>query len=148
MRFIRYTPSNGRSASPVPGLGDRVSRQGLGNELDWLFGTALTGFAGVARGGQFPVDLYEDKENTYVRAELPGVTREAISVEIVDCALSIQATRKATSGEGTESFSRLVNIPDEVQADKVTASYVNGILTVTLPRKEEAKPRKINVSLN
>jgi len=148
MRFIQFNQSNGRGASPVPGLGDCVSRQGLEKEIDLLFGAALTGFAGPARDGQFPVDLYEDKENTYVRAELPGVTREAISVEIVDCALSIQATRKATSGEGTESFSRLVNIPDEVQADKVTASYVNGILTVTLPRKEEAKPRKINVSLN
>jgi HSP20 family protein len=148
MRFIQYTQSNGRSASPVPGLGDRVSRQGLENEIDWLFGTALTGFAGLSRGGQFPVDLYEDKENTYVRAELPGVTRDAISVEIVDNTLSIQATRKASQGEGTETFSRLVNIPDEVQTEKVSASCENGILTVTLPRKEEAKPRKIDVSVN
>jgi HSP20 family protein len=148
MRFIKYTPSNGRGASPVTGQGERFSRQGIENELDWLFGTALTGFAGLSRGGQFPVDLYEDKENTYVRAELPGVTRDAISVEIVDGSLSIKASRKANSGEGDVSFSRLVSIPDEVQADKVTASYENGVLTVTLPRKEEAKPRKIDVSVN
>jgi HSP20 family protein len=148
MRFIHYTPSNGRSASPAVGLGERAPRQGLENELDWLFGTALTGFAGSARGGQFPVDLYEDKDNTYVRAELPGVIRDAISVEIVDGSLSIQASRKAKSGEGTVSFSRLVSIPDEVQTDKVAASYENGVLTVTLPRREEAKPKKINVSVN
>jgi HSP20 family protein len=143
MRFIQFTQNNGRGA-----LGDRVFRQGLENEIDWLFGTALTGFAGTARNGQFPVDLYEDKENTYVRAELPGVAREAIVVEVVDRSLSIQASRKAASGEATESFSRVVSIPDEVQTEKVTASYVNGILTVTLPRREEAKPRKIDVSLN
>jgi HSP20 family protein len=148
MRFIKFNQNNGRSASPVPGFGGRVSQQALENELDWLFGTALTGFAGLARGGQFPVDLYEDKENTYVRAELPGVNRDAISIEIVDGSLSIQASRKASSGEDNESFSRLVNIPDEVQSDKVSASYVNGVLTVTLPKKEEAKPRKINVSVN
>jgi HSP20 family protein len=148
MRFIQYTQSNGRSASPAPGLGGRVSQPGPGNELDWLFGTALTGFAGLARGGQFPVDLYQDKENTYIRAELPGVNREAIGVEIVDGSLSIQASRKAKSGEGSVSFSRVVGIPDEVQADKVSASYENGILTVTLPRKEEAKPKKVNVSVN
>jgi HSP20 family protein len=148
MRFIKFNQTNGRSASPVPGFGGRVSQQGLENELDWLFGTALTGFAGLSRGGQFPVDLFEDKENTYVRAELPGVASDAISVEIVDGALSIQASRKASSGEGNESFARLVNIADEVQADKVSASYENGVLTVTLPRKEQAKPRKINVSVN
>jgi HSP20 family protein len=148
MRFIHYTQSNGRSASPANGFGDRVSRQVPANELDWLFGTALTGFAGLARGGQFPVDLFEDKQNTYVRAELPGVARDAISVEIVDGSLSIQASRKAGSGEGNETFSRLVSIPDEVQADKVSAAYENGILTVTLPRREESKPRRIDVSVN
>ena len=69
---------------------------------------------------------------------------------MVEGSLSIQASRKDKSadGEGTVSFNRLVSIPDEVQSDKVTASYENGILTVTLPRKEESKPKKINVSVN
>ena len=148
MRFIRYTPSNGRSASPANGFGDRVSQQVPGNDLVWLVGTAFTGFDGPDRGGQIPVDFYEDKENTYVRGELPGVTRDAISVEIVDGALSIQASRKASSGEGTQALSRVVGIPDEVQVEKASAAYANGVLTVTLPRKEEAKPRKIDVSVN
>ena len=78
------------------------------------------------------------------------MNRDAISVEIVDGSLSIQASRKAKSGEGENavSLNRLVSIPDEVQADKVFAAYENGILTVTLPRKEEAKPKKISVSVN
>jgi HSP20 family protein len=136
MRYIQFIQPNGRSA-----LGGRFIPNGLENELNWLVGSARD---------QFPVDLYEDKDNTYVRAELPGVTRDAIGVELIDGSLSIQATRTQLTGAGeeTEKLSRLVSIPDEVQADKVTASYVNGILTVTLPRQEEAKPRKINVSVN
>jgi len=81
---------------------------------------------------------------------LPGVSRENISVETVDDTLTISASRKAKEGEATEavSLSRSVNIPESVQSDKVTASYENGVLTVTLPKKEEAKPRKVSVSVS
>jgi HSP20 family protein len=149
MRFIQYTNPDARVVAPATRFGGRFDPAGVENEIDWLFRAALTGFAGSAQGGQFPVDLYEDKNNTYVRAELPGVTRDAISVEIIDGSLSLQASRKEKSGENeaTVSFNRLVSIPDEVQADKVSAAYENGILTVTLPRKEEAKPKKISVAV-
>lgn len=150
MRFIHFTQPSIRSAAPAARFGGRLGGAGVEAEIDWLFGRALAGYPGASRGGQFPVDLYEDKDNTYVRAELPGATRDAISVEIVDGSLSIKASRKVKSGEGedTVSFSRLVGLADEVQADKVSAVYENGILTVTLPRKEEDKPRKINVQVN
>jgi HSP20 family protein len=150
MRYIQFTQPIARSVVPTADFGGRLGASGIDRQLDWLFGTALAGFTGTARGGSFPVDVYGDKDNTFVRAELPGVTRDAISVEIVDGSLSIQASRKgkSTEGEDTVSFSRQVSIPDEVQADKVSATYENGILTVTLPRSEEAKPRKINVSVN
>ncbi|HXQ81709.1 MAG TPA: Hsp20/alpha crystallin family protein [Opitutaceae bacterium] len=150
MRFIQYTNPNTLSIAPASGFGGRFPRGDIEDQIDWLFGTALAGFAGSARGGQFPVDIFEDKDNTYVRAELPGVKRDAIGVEIVDGSLSIQATRNEKSGEAETavSFNRLVSIPDEVQADKVSAAYENGVLTVTLPKKEEAKPKKITVSVN
>ena len=150
MRLIKYTNPNARTVAPASPFGSRLDAAGIENEIDWLFGAALNGLAGTTLGGQFPVDLYEDKDNTFVRAELPGVTRDAISVEIVDGSLSIQASRKEKSGEGesTLSFNRLVSIPEEVQADKVSASYENGILTVTLPRTEKSKPKKITVSVN
>jgi HSP20 family protein len=150
MRFIQFTQPNGRVAAPSARFGGRLGVAGIENELDWLFGTALTGIAGSARAGQFPVDLYEDKDNTYVRAELPGVARDSIDVEFVDGTLTLKASRKEKAGEGETpvSFSRQVSIPDEIEADKVSAAYENGVLTVTLPRKEEAKPRKINVSVN
>jgi HSP20 family protein len=119
---------------------------GIENELDWLFGPALNG----AVRGQFPVDVYEDKDNTYVRAEMPGVARDSINVEFADGTLSIQGSRKEKSGEGEKpvALSRQVSIFDEVNSEKVAAAYENGVLTVTLPRKEEAKPKKINVSVN
>jgi len=150
MRLTKYTNPNARTVVPANLFGGRFDVAGIENEIDWLFGAALSGFAPSALGGQFPVDLYEDKNNTYVRAELPGVTRDAISVEIVDGSLSIQATRKEKSGESESalSFNRLISIPDEVQTDKVSAAYENGILTVTLPRTEKSKPKKISVSVN
>jgi len=149
MRYIQLTNPETRSLVPAA-LGGRLGEMGLEDQIDWLFGTALSGFAGLSRGGQFPVDLYQDKDNTYVRAELPGVTPDAISVEMVNGSLSIQASRKVKSSEGEENvwFSRLVSLPDDVQTDKVTAAYENGILTVTLPVKEEAKPKKISITVN
>jgi len=149
MRYIHYTPDT-RGLVPNTFFGGRFPRTDIENQIDWLFGTALSGFSGGGRDGQFPVDIYEDKDNTYVRAELPGVNRDAIGVEVVDGNLSIQASRKEKSGETENSvtFSRLVSIPEEVQPDKITAAYENGVLTVTLPRKEEAKPKKISVAVN
>lgn len=148
MRLVRYT-------HPTRSLGSAFARGPLAafeNEIDRLFQAALTDFVApvAASSERFPVDLYEDKENTYVRAELPGVDRGDINVQVVDDYLTITASRKAKDGEGEQSFSfsRSVSIPESVQADKVAARYENGVLTVTLPKKEEAKPRKIDVSVN
>ncbi|HEY1848302.1 MAG TPA: Hsp20/alpha crystallin family protein [Opitutaceae bacterium] len=146
MRYIQFTQPSSCDCAPA-GSGGRLAARRFEDEIDWLFGPALNALSGPA--AQFPVDLYEDKENTYVRAELPGVNRDAIGVEIVDGSLSIQATRTQKQGEAekTVPLSRLIGIPGEVQTDKVAAAYENGVLTVTLPRREEAKPRKINVSV-
>lgn len=147
MYLIKYS---NRNAYPSNFFGGRFGAQDVENQIEWPFGTALGGLAPAIVGGQFPIDLYEDKDNTYVRAELPGVNRDAISVEMNEGSLSIQASRKETTseGEGTVSFNRLVSIPDEVDSAKVTATYENGILTVTLPRREASKPKKISVSVN
>lgn len=151
MKLIRYTYPSYRSLAPALGNFTRSPWAGLESEIDRLFETALTGFTGGTVASQFPVDLFEDKDNTYVRAELPGVTREDIGVEMVEDYLTISAARKtpAADGKGEESFSfsRSVTIPEAVQADKVTATYEDGVLTVTLPKREEAKPRKVAVTV-
>ena len=106
------------------------------------------------------LDQHEDDKDDVgladVRAELPGVNRDDINVEMVDGQLTIAATRKTPStgsGQGPEqaeqsfSFARAVSINDEVQADKVSAAYENGVLTVTLPKREEVKPKKVTVAV-
>ena len=147
MRLVRYSYPSYRA---VPSYGfQRSPWAGLETEIDRLFTSALT--AGAASSTGFPVDLYEDKENAYVRAELPGVNRDDINVEMTDGTLTIAASRKtsATDGNAEESFSftRSVTIADEVQTDKVSAAYENGVLTVTLPKREEAKPKKVAVAV-
>jgi HSP20 family protein len=133
MHILRYSYPTNRSLSPVFGFTGR-----FGDEVDRLFDSF----------GQFPVSLTEDKDNVYVRAELPGVSREEIKLEFADGRLTIAAELKQKAGEQEESSSlnRSVELPQEVQAGKATASHQNGVLTVTLPKREEAKPQQIAVS--
>jgi HSP20 family protein len=102
------------------------------------------------------LDVQENKDNFTVRVELPGLRREDIEVSLEDGTLTISGERKAeTPAEGTEvlrqerffgKFSRALNLPAPVAADKVKAQYKDGILTVTLAKVEEAKPKQILVS--
>jgi HSP20 family protein len=136
MRIVQYYPTNNPSFVPAYG---RFA--GLADEIDRL----LTGT--VHARTDFPVDLSEDKDNAYVRAELPGVKREDLKVETADGTLTITATRQAKNGEKEESFSltRAVALPADVEAEKVTATYENGVLTVTLPKREALKPRQVAI---
>lgn len=143
-RIIRYQQPSGIALFPA--LARRSLWSGVESEIDRVFENALADFAAPAVAPRFPVDLYEDKDNLYVRAELPGVTREAINVEMVEDYLNLNATRK--SGDESFSLARSITIPEAVQADKVSANYENGVLTVTLPKQEQVKPRKVTVSVS
>jgi HSP20 family protein len=150
MRLVRYTyPTLGRPAT-LPASYARSPWTGLEQEIDRLFASTLADLGAPAAEARFPVDLYEDKDNTYVRADLPGMNRDDIQIEVVDGYLTMNATRKIKEGDREQSFafSRSLNLPAEVQNDKISATYENGVLTVTLPKKEEAKPRKITVAVN
>ena len=147
MRIVRYSYPSYRSPDSVPVSFFRSPWLGLESEISRRFASAIAPSAIV----QFPVDLYEDEANAYVRAELPGVSRDDLQVEMTDGTLTLTAARKtpATNGqpEQSASFSRSVSIPAEVSADQVSAAYENGVLTVTLPKREEAKPKKITVAV-
>lgn len=147
--IIQYNHPRSTSLLPSFGFAVRSPWRGLESEIDRWFESTLSDFMAPAFEQRFPVDLYEDKDNTYVRAELPGVNREEINVELVNGYLTINATRKTQGQDGEESFalSRSIAIPEDVHADRVGAAYENGVLTVTLPKKEEAKPRKITVEI-
>ncbi len=97
----------------------------------------------------FRVDLNQDADNYYVLAELPGVDKKDVSIELENAVLTISGERKARGEDGAESairFSRSITVGDDVLAVKVKAKLDNGILTVTLPKREERKPRMISVS--
>ena len=121
----------------------------LQDELDRLFESPLTGWAP-------PLDVREDKDHFSVRVELPGMKREDIEVSLQEGALVISGERKEEKvTEGTEihrqerfygRFSRALTLPTAVKGDKVEAHYKDGILTVTLPKAEEAKPKTLTVN--
>jgi HSP20 family protein len=123
---------------------------GLQDELGRLFE--------VERAWAPALDVQEDKDNFQVSLELPGLKREDIQVSLDDGALVISGERKIEPvDEGTivhrqeryyGKFSRVLTLPSAVAADKVKAAYKDGILTVTLPKAEEAKPKTIAVSEN
>lgn len=139
-----------RATSLVSANG-RSPWHGLESEFERFFESALGEFAGPAQRDRFPVDLYEDRDNSYVRADLPGLSREDIGLELVNGYLSISAEKKTTDDDGkvTETFSlnRSINVPHETQSEKIAASFEHGVLTVTLPKREEAKPRKISIEI-
>jgi len=156
MRLVRYNytqPSDRTFSRAFP----RSPWGGLETEIDRLFGSAFSSVAGAASVSRsFPLDLYSDQENNYVRAELPGVKREAIQVEVVDgyLIISVRNASEASAGAETEAspekpalYRRSVNLADAVQADKIGAAYENGVLTVTLPKPEVVKPKKVTVSV-
>lgn len=133
----------------------------LRDELDRLFDGS---FGELSRTSQLlgvwnpAVDLYEDKDNIIIKAELPGLKREDIAVSLHDGALSISGERKSEEKvENAEArrterfvgrFQRTITLPSSVKGDQVNAQYKDGVLTVTLPKAEEAKPRQIQVSAN
>jgi HSP20 family protein len=110
-------------------------------------------------GGWTPaVDLYEDKDHLIVRAELPGMKKESIDISLHEGVLTLAGERKAEAlpeeGETYRSerfygrFQRSFELPKPVEAERVSASYRDGVLTVTLAKTEAAKPRHIEVNVS
>jgi len=133
----------------------------LRDEIDRLFESPfaeLTRTSRLLSGWTPALDVYEDKDNFTVKAELPGMKKEDIEVTLHDGTLSISGERKSESKhEDAEvyraerffgRFQRTVALPTSVAADKVKASYKDGVLTITLPKTEDAKPKYIDVSVN
>jgi HSP20 family protein len=134
---------------------DRLSS--LRDLLDSAFELAGSSSAAGHRSGWSPaLDIFEDSETVSVRLEAAGLKKEDFEISLHDDNLTISGERKseaAAEGESFRSerffgaFSRTVTLPTSVKADAVSANYRDGILTVTLPKAEEAKPRKIEVSV-
>ena len=133
----------------------------LRDEIDRLFDSPLTELARTSNllsGWNPALDLYEDKDNLYVKVELPGMKREEIDVSLHEGSLSISGERKSEQKhEDAEvyraerffgRFQRTVTLPTPVAGKKVKAQYKDGILNITLPKTEEAKPKHIDVNVS
>jgi HSP20 family protein len=133
----------------------------LRDEIDRLFEAPLSELARSTQllSGWTPtLDVYEDKDNIVVKAELPGMRREDIEVSLHDGCLSLSGERKHEEKHKDAEvyraerfvgrFQRTVTLPGPVAADKVKASYKDGILTITLPKTEESKPKHIDVNVS
>jgi HSP20 family protein len=102
---------------------------------------------GTSNVGYPNTDVSEDAEHFYVKVELPGVKKEDIQVEVENSVLTLTAKRtdKTKDGESTAEYRRALALPEGVDADKVVATHENGLLTLTLSKAEQAKPRRIEV---
>ncbi len=100
-----------------------------------------------SRSYQPALDLYEDKGNFYVQAEVPGYDRKEIEVELERDRLVLKGSRNSTKDdvESEATFHRSVTLPENVNAEAISARYENGILTVTVPKSAEQKARRIEV---
>ena len=128
----------------------------LRREMDRIFGVYTGAREMAPAAGVFPaLNMSEDDHNLYIRAELPGVTPENIEITTKENNLIIKGERKiGAEGEKVSYhrkerdegiFRRIISLPTRIDSNKVTAVCKNGVLTVTLPKAAESKPRQISV---
>lgn len=128
------------------------------NEVDRLFDlTPLFGSQGANTQGFSPaLDVYQDKDAVLVKAELPGMKKEEIALALHEGVLTLSGERPPEKVSDEKSrvrnerlfgrFERAITLPAQVDGTRVTASYEDGVLTVTLPKSEAAKPRQIEIA--
>jgi len=135
--------------------GGTLSR--LQDEMNDLFGRFFEGWPlATGEGAWWPaLDVADKDDKVIVKAELPGVTNEDIDVSVHGDVLTISGEKKAStedSGEGYYhaerrygSFRREVRLPSAVDTEKVEATFRDGVLTITLPKDQQALPKRIEV---
>lgn len=155
MKLMRYTRPDFWSLSPL----DQMTS--LRDEINRLFEAP---FGELTRSGEFfngwapALDLREDKDNLVASVELPGMRKENLDVSVHDGVLSVsgERSRESRSEEGGTyrserffgRFHRTVALPKPVKVDAIKATYKDGVLTVTMPKTEEARPKQIEVNVS
>jgi HSP20 family protein len=124
----------------------------LQRELERMSGTAFEPF-GYCAGVYPPVNVFDHGDTYVVKAELPGIDPERIEISVEDDTLTLRGERafvepsksaayhRRERGEG--KFRRVVRLPGRVAGDETKAQYRNGVLTVTIPKAKEARPRRV-----
>lgn len=147
MTLVKYR-SPMSAASPV----DRLASEIFGQSIGRLFGS--DDFLVHAPR----VNIIESKEAFRVEVQAPGFDKKDLKVEMVDEVLTIRGEHTQEAGESEDvrwtrrefsrsSFERSFTLPKEVQSEAIKAEYVNGVLTLTIPKAEEAKPKTRSISI-
>jgi HSP20 family protein len=130
--------------------------------LNRLLDEAFAGWPGAEEGNVVtsslftPTDICEDADSLQIRMEVPGVKPEDVKISLEDNILTIRGEKRQQSENSAErvhryersygSFERTFALPNSVDPEKISARYENGILTVTVPKSERARPREIPVN--
>ena len=131
-------------------------------ELDRLFREAFSPVSGEGevstRTWAPPVDIYENGDNLVLKAELPGINPDDVEIRVEDNTLYLKGERKFEKEVKEQNyhrversygtFTRTFSLPNSIDSDKVAANYKDGVLTLTMPKKEEAKPKTIKINVN
>src|SRR5436190_15332746 len=129
----------------------------LHSEVNRIFDTFFGGRP--ANGGQRrwvpAMDLTETDDHLVLRADLPGLDKDDVKIEVTDGVLTISGERKAEQEERTDgfyrverafgAFSRSMSLPEHVDAEKVTANFDKGVLEVRIPKPEEREPHRVQI---
>jgi HSP20 family protein len=154
MNLIRYQSPELAPWSAADRWGNL--REELNSFFDLPFWSSFARTGQLFTGWSPALDVYQSNHNVVAVVELPGMRKEDIEISLHDGTLTISGERKREStgngdkAERTEryigTFRRSIALPTRVDASKVNATYRDGILTVTLPKAEEVKPKQIQVS--
>jgi HSP20 family protein len=129
----------------------------LQSEVNRLFDTFFGGRPATAglRRWVPPMDLVESEDHLVLRADLPGLDSDDVNIELKDGVLTVSGERRAEHGEQADSFyrverafgtfSRSLSLPGRVDADRITATFENGVLEVRIPKPEERKPHRVEI---
>ncbi|HXG42796.1 MAG TPA: Hsp20/alpha crystallin family protein [Dehalococcoidia bacterium] len=127
----------------------------IARAMDEMVDELLGRFRPWQEAASFPLNVYETKEAVVVEAALPGFRPEDIEISVQDGLLTVHAQRRMEAEEehrtyhwrelGYGSFRRSISLPAPVEADQAEAVYERGLLTITLPKAAEARPKTIQV---
>jgi HSP20 family protein len=140
---------------PIPEI---VSFQDEMNRLFLDFFGRTPGRRMMSDGLWAPImDIEETKDDIIVKAEIPGMTKDDVKIQITGDMLTISGERKREEESKDKTyhriersygqFQRMITLPSEVQSAKAKASYENGVLTIRLPKSEEVKPKEISIEV-
>ncbi len=146
MELIRWNP-----------MRDMVDlRHQMNHIFDDAFGSVVRGDSRLSMWNRYPtVDIYDNDENIIIKAELPGIDKKAIVVDVKDGVLTLKGERSFNNEIKEEKyicrertfgkFERVFRLPADVDPEKISAAYKDGILKINIPKPEEQRPKQIAV---